>query len=55
MREQWMLPETVPYTFVGDFAYSLRCPLCRMEVPHSEEEHDILRCGVEVPIQAGRR
>lgn len=36
-----------PYPFVGPFAYSLRCVLCRMETPHTQEQHDILRCGIE--------
>jgi hypothetical protein len=34
-----------PYPFVGPFAYSLRCTLCRLEVEHTEEQHDILRHG----------
>lgn len=37
-----------PYELRSPFAYSLRCVLCRMEVEHSEQEHDILRCGVYV-------
>jgi hypothetical protein len=37
-----------PYELRHHFAYSLRCVLCRMEVDHSQEEHDILRCGVYV-------
>lgn len=31
-----------------DFAYSLRCQLCRDEALHSLEQHDILRFGIEV-------
>lgn len=36
------------YQWNGPFAYSLRCILCRHEVEHSEEQHNILRCGIEV-------
>ena len=36
-----------PYTFVGPFCYSLRCVLCRNEVPHTTEQHLILSTGFE--------
>lgn len=38
-----------PYMFrSSEFAYSLRCALCRMECDHTPEQHDILRFGIEV-------
>jgi hypothetical protein len=36
------------YEWRGPFAYSMRCALCRHEVPHTEQEHDALRLGLDV-------
>ena len=49
MNEQLLQFPVIPeYTFHGPFAYSLRCVLCRRECPHTIEQHDILRFGIEV-------
>lgn len=39
----WLL---APAPFVGPFAYSYRCVLCRDNVRHSEEQHLILSTGM---------
>jgi hypothetical protein len=48
MRNEEWVPDPPQYTFVGPFAYSLRCLLCRMEIEHTRDQHDILRSGVKV-------
>lgn len=34
------------YPWHGPFAHSMRCSQCRNEVPHTREEHDILRHSI---------
>jgi hypothetical protein len=44
----WLLS---PTPFVGTFAYSYRCVLCRDNTPHTEEQHMILSTGMRTVIQ----